>query len=130
MVVPRFIQSAINNDSISIYGDGTQSRVFCHVQDAVRAILTLSETDSTIGQVYNVGGVGETTIKELAERIIQRTQSNSKITFTPYEAAYPAGYEDMQRRVPDISKIKASIGWAPLHNLDNIIDDVASEMKK
>ena len=130
MVVPRFIQSAINNDSISIYGDGTQSRVFCHVQDAVRAILTLSETDSTIGQVYNVGGVGETTIKELAERIIQRTQSNSKITFTPYEAAYPAGYEDMQRRVPDINKIKASIGWAPLHNLDNIIDDVASEMKK
>lgn len=130
MVVPRFIHSAINNDPITIYGDGTQSRVFCHVQDAVKAILTLAETDSAIGQVFNVGGVGETTIKELADRIIQRTNSNSKVTYTPYDAAYPAGYEDMQRRVPDISKINSSIGWKPLHTLDSIIDDVVLEMKK
>jgi len=130
MVVPRFIQSAIKNEPITIYGDGTQSRVFCHVQDAVKAILTLAATDSAIGEVYNIGGVGETTIKELADKIIERTKSTSTITFTAYDDAYPTGYEDMQRRVPDTTKIKNSIGWAPANTLDNIIDDVALEMKK
>ena len=130
MVVPRFIQSAIKNEPITIYGDGTQSRVFCHVQDAVKAILTLAATDSAIGEVYNIGGVGETTIKQLAEKIIERTKSTSTITFTAYDDAYPAGYEDMQRRVPDITKIKNSVGWVPADTLDNIIDDVAAEMKK
>jgi UDP-glucose 4-epimerase len=130
MVVPRFIQSALKNEAISIYGDGTQSRVFCHVQDAVRAILTLATTDSAIGEVYNIGGVGETTIKQLAERIIERTGSSSEITYTPYGQAYPPGFEDMQRRVPDITKIKTKIGWAPTNTLDNIIDDVVAEMKK
>jgi UDP-glucose 4-epimerase len=130
MVVPRFIQSAIKNEPITIYGDGTQSRVFCHVQDAVKAILTLAATDSAIGEVYNIGGVGENTIKQLADKIIERTNSTSTITFTPYDDAYPAGYEDMQRRVPDTTKIKNSIGWSPVNTLDNIIDDVASEMKK
>jgi UDP-glucose 4-epimerase len=130
MVLPRFIQSAINNEPITIYGDGTQSRVFCHVQDAVKAILTLAATESAIGEVYNVGGVGETTIKQLADKIIERTKSTSTITFTPYDDAYPAGYEDMQRRVPDTTKIKNSIGWSPVNTLDNIIDDVAAEMKK
>jgi UDP-glucose 4-epimerase len=130
MVVPRFIQSALKNEPITIYGDGTQSRVFCHVQDAVKAILTLAATDSAIGEVYNIGGVGETTIKGLAEKIIERTKSTSAITFTAYEDAYPAGYEDMQRRVPDTTKIKNSIGWVPANTLDNIIDDVALEMKK
>jgi UDP-glucose 4-epimerase len=130
MVVPRFIQSAIKNEPITIYGDGTQSRVFCHVQDAVKAILTLAATDSAIGEVYNIGGVGETTIKQLADKIIERTESTSTITFTAYVDAYPAGYEDMQRRVPDTNKIKSSIGWSPANTLDNIIDDVVSEMKK
>ena len=130
MVVPRFIQSAIKNEPITIYGDGTQSRVFCHVQDAVKAILTLAATDTAIGEVYNVGGVGETTIKQLADRIIERTKSTSSITYTAYDDAYPAGYEDMQRRVPDITKIKSGIGWFPANTLDNIIDDVAAEMKK
>jgi UDP-glucose 4-epimerase len=130
MVLPRFIQSAIKNEPITIHGDGTQSRVFCHVQDAVRAILTLAATDSAIGEVYNIGGVGETTIKQLADKIIERTKSDSTITFTPYDDAYPAGYEDMQRRVPDTTKIKNSIGWSPAKTLDNIIDDVAAEMKK
>lgn len=130
MVVPRFIQSAIKNEPITIYGDGTQSRVFCHVQDAVKAILTLAAKDSAIGEVYNVGGVGETTIKQLADRIIERTKSTSSITYTAYDDAYPAGYEDMQRRVPDITKIKSGIGWVPDNTLDNIIDDVAAEMKK
>jgi UDP-glucose 4-epimerase len=130
MVVPRFIQSAIKNEPITIYGDGTQSRVFCHVLDAVKAILTLAATGSAIGEVYNIGGVGETTIKQLADKIIERTKSTSTITFTSYDDAYPAGYEDMQRRVPDTTKIKNSIGWSPANTLDNIIDDVAAEMKK
>ncbi len=130
MVVPRFIQAAIKNEPITIYGDGTQSRVFCHVADAVRAILTIAKTESAIGEVYNIGGVGETTIKQLSEKVIERTKSNSTITYTPYDQAYTAGYEDMQRRVPDINKIKSAIGWSPLNTLDNIIDDVAVEMKK
>ena len=130
MVLPRFVQSALKNEPITIYGDGTQSRVFCHVVDAVRAILTIAKTDSTIGEVYNIGGVGETTIKQLAEKIIELTKSTSTITYTPYDQAYTAGYEDMQRRVPDITKIKNAIGWSPENTLDSIIADVAADMKK
>ncbi len=129
MVVPRFIQSALKSEEITIYDDGSQSRVFCHVEDAVRAVITLSETDSTIGDYFNVGGVGETTIKELAVKIIERTKSESTTKFIPYSEAYPAGFEDMQRRVPDISKIRKSIGWEPQHSLDSIIDSVAASLK-
>jgi len=129
MVVPRFIQAALKNEDIIIYDDGSQSRVFCHVEDAVRAVLTLSNTDSTIGDYFNVGGMGETTITELAKRIIERTQSRSTIQYIPYADAYPAGFEDMQRRVPDITKIKNSIGWQPSHNLDSIIDSVSASFK-
>ena len=129
MVLPRFVQAALNNEPITIYGDGSQSRVFCHVHDAVKAILTLAATDSTIGDVFNVGGVGETTMKELAEKIISRTNSTSTITYTPYADAYPAGFEDMQRRVPDITKIKNTINWSPANTLDSIIDDVAQSMR-
>ncbi len=129
MVLPRFVRSALKNEPITIYGDGTQSRVFCHVADAVSAILTIAKTDSTIGEVYNIGGLGETTIKQLAEKIIKQTKSSSTITYTPYDQAYSAGYEDMQRRVPDITKIKNAIGWSPENTLDSIIDDVTAEMK-
>jgi len=129
MVLPRFVQAALNNEPITIYGDGSQSRVFCHVQDAVKAILTLAATDSTIGDVFNVGGVGEISIKQLAEQIIKQTKSTSVISYTPYVDAYPAGYEDMQRRVPDITKIKKAINWSPVNTLDSIIDDVASSMR-
>jgi nucleoside-diphosphate-sugar epimerase len=100
-----------------------------HVEDAVKAILTLAATDSTIGDVFNVGGVGETTVKALAEKIIKQTNSTSTITYTPYQDAYPAGFEDMQRRVPDITKIKKTINWAPTNTLDSIIDDVATSMR-
>jgi UDP-glucose 4-epimerase len=124
MVVPRFVQAALKNEDIVIYDDGSQSRVFCHVEDAVRAVLTLVDTDSTIGNYFNVGGIGETTIKQLAEKVIERTQSNSTIRFIPYTQAYPAGFEDMQRRVPDISKIQKTIDWEPIHSLDSIIDSV------
>ena len=130
MVVPRFVQAALAGQPITIYGDGTQSRVFCHVADAVKAILILAGDDKSIGEVYNIGGVGETTIKQLAEKIIERTKSTSAITYTAYDDAYPAGYEDMQRRVPDTTKIKNAIGWSPEHALDSIIDDVAAEFRK
>ena len=130
MVVPRFIQAALNNEDIIIYDDGSQSRVFCHVEDAIRAVITLSETDSTIGDYFNVGGVGETTVKELATKIIERTNSKSTIKHIPYTEAYPAGFEDMQRRVPDITKIKKSINWQPTHTLDSIIDSVAASLRK
>ena len=130
MVVPRFVQAALAGQPITIYGDGTQSRVFCHVADAVKAILFLAADDKSIGEVYNIGGVGETTIKQLAEKIIERTKSTSAITYTAYDDAYPAGYEDMQRRVPDTTKIKNAIGWSPEHTLDSIIDDVAAEFRK
>jgi UDP-glucose 4-epimerase len=129
MVVPRFIQSALKNEDIIIYDDGSQSRVFCHVEDAVRAVITLSETDSTIGDYFNVGGVGETKIKELATKVIAQTGSASAIKHIPYSDAYPAGFEDMQRRVPDISKIKKAINWEPRHSLESIIDSVAVSFK-
>lgn len=125
MVVPRFVQAALQNQPITIYGDGTQSRVFCHVQDVVAAIATIAETDSTIGDVYNVGGTGEVTIKQLAERVIEVTGSKSEITYTPYSDAYPAGFEDIQRRVPDIAKIEKAINWAPTKDLTQIISDIA-----
>jgi UDP-glucose 4-epimerase len=127
MVVPRFVQAALKNEPITIYGDGTQSRVFCHVADAVQAIAIIASTDMTIGDVFNVGGVGEVTIKQLAEQVIAVTGSSSTTTYTPYSAAYPAGFEDIQRRVPDISKIKAAINWAPSKDLNQIISDIAAQ---
>ena len=125
MVVPRFVHAALKNEPITIYGDGTQSRVFCHVADAVQAIATMAATDSTIGDVYNVGGTGEVTIKQLAEQVVALTGSASEITYTQYSDAYPAGFEDIQRRVPDISKIKSALGWAPGKDLNQIINDIA-----
>ena len=130
MVLPRFVQQALKNEDITIYDDGSQSRVFCHVDDAVRAVLALVKDDSTIGDYFNIGGIGEVTMKELAEHIITRTGSSSKLVSIPFDQAYGAGFEDMQRRVPDISKVKAKIGWSPEHNLDSIIDSVAAHLKK
>jgi len=126
MVVPRFVHAALKNEPITIYGDGTQSRVFCHVLDAVSAIAAMAATDSTVGDVYNVGGTGEVTIKQLAEQVLSVTGSKSEITYTPYLVAYPAGFEDIQRRVPDISKVKGAIGWAPTKDLTQIISDIAA----
>jgi UDP-glucose 4-epimerase len=126
MVVPRFVHAALKNEPITIYGDGTQSRVFCHVLDAVSAIAAMAYTDSTIGDVYNVGGTGEVTIKQLAEQVLSLTGSKSAITYTPYSDAYPAGFEDIQRRVPDISKVKGAIGWSPTKDLKQIISDIAA----
>jgi UDP-glucose 4-epimerase len=128
MVIPRFVRSALKNEPISIYGDGTQSRVFCHVHDAIEALLALVGTDKTINEVYNVGGTGEITIKELADTVIKETNSQSSIEFIPYEKAYAPGFEDMQRRVPDILKIKQELNWAPKKYLSQIIADVAAHI--
>ena len=130
MVVPRFVSQALSNEDITLYDDGSQSRVFCHVEYAVRAVLALVKDDSTIGDYFNIGGVGEVTMKQLAERIIARTGSASKLVHIPFDQAYGPGFEDMQRRVPDISKVKAKIGWSPEHTLDSIIDSVAAHLKK
>ena len=130
MVVPRFVEAALKNEPLPVHGDGTQSRVFCHVDDVVRAVLGVIADDTTIGQVFNVGGVGETTIQQLAEKIISQTGSKSTISFTPYSEAYPPGYEDMQRRVPDTTKLRTRLKWQPAHTLESIIDNVAADKRK
>jgi UDP-glucose 4-epimerase len=129
MVVPRFVQAALNNEPIPVHGDGTQSRVFCHVADVIKAVLQIISDDSTIGEVFNVGGIGEITINQLAEKIIERTHSTSKISYTPYAQAYPPGYEDMRRRVPDTTKLRTHLDWQPTHTLDSIIDDVSADKR-
>ena len=125
MVIPRFVRAAIENTPLKIFGDGSQSRVFCHVGDSVKATLALVANDKTIGEVFNIGGEGEISILDLAELIIKQTKSKSEITFTPYKEAYSAGFEEMVRRVPDISKLTKFTGWKPKLDLNDIIEDVA-----
>jgi UDP-glucose 4-epimerase len=131
MVIPRFVKAAIANKPLQIFGDGTQTRVFCHVMDSVRAVLALANEDKTIGEVFNIGGKGEISILDLAKLVIKWTNSKSEITYTDYQDAYAAGYEDMARRVPDLSKIKNFVGWESKLDLRKIIEDVhASYVKK
>jgi len=124
MVLPRFVKAAINNEDLQVHGDGTQSRVFCHVKDAVSGLVSVVADKETYGEVYNVGGVGEISIQKLAEKVIERTGSKSKIKLVPYNEVYATGFEDMQRRVPDTSKIAAKTGWKASKTLDDIVDDV------
>lgn len=124
MVIPRFVTSALKNEPIEIFGDGKQSRVFCHVKDTVQAVLNLATNDSAIGEVYNIGGEGEITILDLALLVKEIAHSNSEIIFTSYKDAYPIGFEDMERRVPDITKIRDLTGWSPKISLPKIIEDI------
>jgi UDP-glucose 4-epimerase len=124
MVVPRFVQWALKNEPIQIYGDGAQSRCFANARDVVEAIAALGHDDSIRGEVFNIGTNEEVTILELAQRIKARANSGSEIVFVPYEEAYEAGFEDMRRRVPDIRKIKVAIGWEPTTPLDDTIDQI------
>jgi UDP-glucose 4-epimerase len=126
MVVPRFIEAALNNQPVSIYGSGEQMRCFCHVADVIKALLLVMDSDQALGEVFNIGNNHEISINKLAERIVTLLGSKSKIERVPYADAYPDGFEDMQRRVPDISKIKRVLGWSPQLNLDQIIKDIAS----
>jgi UDP-glucose 4-epimerase len=125
MVVPRFVSAALRNEPLSVYGSGDQIRCFCHVDDAVRALLLVMDSGKAIGQVFNVGNNSQISIMELAKKVIEITGSKSSIEKIAYETAYPEGFEDMQRRVPDISKIKQVLGWEPKINLDQIIKDIA-----
>ena len=126
MVVPRFVSAALKNEPLSVYGSGEQIRCFCHVTDAVKALLLVMDSDKAVGQVFNVGNNSQISIMELAKKVIEITGSKSEIEKIAYEKAYPEGFEDMQRRVPDISKIKQLLGWEPKINLDQIIKDIAT----
>ncbi|MFW5748104.1 MAG: NAD-dependent epimerase/dehydratase family protein [Chloroflexota bacterium] len=124
MVVPRFVRWALANEPIQVYGDGSQSRCFGNVKDVVDAISLLSEEDSAIGQVFNIGSSEEVTIKNLAERVRERANSRSEIVHIPYEKAYEPGFEDFQRRVPSTEKISQTIEWKPTTPLDVTIDQI------
>jgi UDP-glucose 4-epimerase len=126
MVVPRFVTAALKNEPLSVYGSGDQIRCFCHVTDAVKALLLVMDSDKAVGQVFNVGNNSQISIMDLAKKVIENTGSKSSIEKIAYEKAYPEGFEDMQRRVPDISKIKQVLGWEPKINLDQIIKDIAA----
>ena len=126
MVLPRFVSAALKNESLQVYGTGEQIRCFCHVEDAVRALLQVMDSDKSIGEVFNIGNNQQISILELAKRVIQITDSKSEIIKIPYTEAYPDGFEDMQRRVPDISKIKNVLGWSPQIGLDQTIKDIAT----
>jgi UDP-glucose 4-epimerase len=124
MVVPKFIAAARSGKDIQVYGDGNQTRVFCHVNDAIHGLLSLLNNPKAVGEVFNIGGVGEISISNLAEKIVKITNSNSTIVKVPYTTAYPDGYEDMQRRVPNISKLESFTGWKPKFDLDGAILDI------
>ena len=124
MVVPRFVSQALNDQDITIYGDGKQTRCFGHVADIIEALIAVSNSEKTIGTVVNIGNSEEISIQDLAEKIIQITNSKSKIVYIAYEDAYLDGFEDMERRVPNIERITKLTGWTPTRNLDTIIHDM------
>jgi UDP-glucose 4-epimerase len=124
MVLPRFVKSAIQGENLKVYGDGSQSRVFCHVSDAVSAVLAIFNDERAEGQAFNIGGDEEVSIRELAERVISATGSSSRIEYVSYEDAYPAGFEETMRRVPDTTKLRTLTGWKPKYSLDQIIKDI------
>ena len=126
MVVPRFVSAALKNQPLQVYGNGDQIRCFCHVDDAVRALLLVMDSVQAVGNVFNIGNNQQISILELAKKVIEITGSKSEIVKVPYSEAYPEGFEDMQRRVPDISKIKNVLGWTPQIGLDQIIKDIAA----
>jgi UDP-glucose 4-epimerase len=130
MVVPRFVGQAIKGESLTVYGDGTQTRTFTGVKDVVRAFIGLMENEGSFGQVFNIGGTEEISILNLAGRIIEIAGSKSAIDKIPYEEAYEADFEDMERRVPSIDKVSQLIGFKPNGNLDDIIREIVAFMKK
>lgn len=130
MVIPRFIRQALNNDPITVYGDGSQSRCFGHVADIVGAVIELMERPETNGEVYNIGNDQEISILELAKKIIAMTESSSEIKMIEFEEAFGPDFEDMKRRVPDASKLKALIGWDNLRGIDEILRTTIDWMKQ
>jgi UDP-glucose 4-epimerase len=130
MVVPRFVKSALANEPITIYGDGNQTRCFAHVYDVIDAVAAIAFSKNTVGKVINIGNNFEISINLLAQKIIAETHSKSEIVYVNYEEAYGHGFEDMERRVPNLDLIKELVGWQPKRNLTKIISDIAEEMRK
>jgi UDP-glucose 4-epimerase len=129
MVLPRFVAAAMKNEPLLVYGDGSQSRVFCHVLDAIDGVLKIFFDDKALGHAFNIGGEEEISIKELAMRVISVTNSSSSIEFLPYSKAYPEGFEETMRRVPDTSKLRKMSGWKPEYSLDGIISDIEKYLR-
>jgi UDP-glucose 4-epimerase len=129
MVIPRLVRQAIAGEPMTVFGDGEQSRCFCHVSDVVDGVLRLLDADDAIGEAFNLGSTEEITILDLARRIKEKTGSASEIKLIPYDEAYERGFEDMRRRVPDTSKVTAATGWTPQYTLDAILDDVIAEAR-
>ena len=128
MVIPRFIEAAVKNEPLTIYGDGTQTRCFAHIADVIDAVIAVAFSPATVGRVVNIGNNFEISMNVLAAKIIAQTGSSSEIVHLPYEVAYGAGFEDMARRVPNISLIKELTGWAPTRDLTQIIADVKNSL--
>ncbi|MEY2567076.1 MAG: UDP-glucose 4-epimerase [Actinomycetota bacterium] len=133
MVIPRLVRQALAGTPLTVYGDGQQSRCFCHVADVVRGLMQLLDDERAIGEVFNIGSSEEITIADLAEKVRAMTGGESTIDLIPYEQAYDVGFEDMRRRVPDTAKIRAVTGWTPTRGLDDVlretIDEAAVELQ-
>jgi UDP-glucose 4-epimerase len=129
MVLPRFIKVAISNQPLTVYGDGTQSRTFCSVTDVVDALVLLMDSKQSIGQAFNIGSTNEITITELAQKVIKLTNSTSEIIYKKHSEVFGDHFEEPQRRVPDISKIKKVVGWQPKQSLDEVIIEIAEYLK-
>lgn len=129
MVIPRLVRQALAEQPLTVYGDGSQQRCFCHVSDVVRALTGLMDEPGAYGQIFNVGNVEEVSILELAQRIVELTGSGSEIRMVPYEQAYESGFEDMPRRIPDTGRIERLIGWRPQRDLNSILADVIEQLR-
>jgi UDP-glucose 4-epimerase len=129
MVLPRFVKAAISNQPLTVYGDGTQSRTFCSVTDVVDALVLLMDSKESIGQAFNIGSTNEITITELAQKVIKLTNSTSEIIYKKHSEVFGDLFEEPQRRVPDISKIKKVVGWQPKQSLDEVIIEIAEYLK-
>jgi len=129
MVIPRFVGQALRNEPITVFGDGSQTRCFCHVGDVVEGLVALSEHPEAFGKVFNLGGGEEVSIRNLAERVIELAGSQSSLEFIPYDTAYEAGFEDMERRVPNTTRAMQLVGFEPWANLDDIIRSVIDDQQ-
>ena len=129
MVLPRFVSAALKGEALEVHGDGLQTRTFCHVLDSIDAVMRLFLSSQAIGEAFNIGGEGEISIKDLAQKVIDITGSKSEIKYISYQSAYPQGFDEMMRRVPDTSKLRSYTGWSPKRNLDEIINDIQISLK-
>lgn len=127
MVIPRLVRQALRGEPLTVFGDGRQTRCFTHVADVVGALLLLVDHEGAVGQTFNIGSSDEIMIADLARLIAARSGSLSPVRLIPYEQAYPSGFEDMERRVPDTSKLRSLVGWRPRHSLDDILHQVIAE---